>query len=406
MCDEHGAAEVEALGRPPASADLLAQHAPALLHEAQVGLFVLDVVDQRILYANPYFAELVGRSPEELLTIPVLDMVEPEYRDLVAERLRERIAGKPVAPYTVIGRRKDGTNFDAHIAGRRLEVDGRLTLVVTITDLSDYNRVLRQTQRIQAQKEAAEAAAEAKSRFLAAVNHDLRQPLHAVELISTALRRNLVHPAALLLCDRIDQATTSMTALLDSLLDVYRLDSGALHPNVRTFPAGDLLRDLGSEFGPVARERGLRLRVTHTAKTVVSDPAILRRILANLVNNALRYTQEGSVQIVCRRDVSGVRIEVRDSGPGIARDEHQRIFDEFTRGASSADGTPGTGLGLNIVSRMASALQAPVTLRSEPGRGSVFAITLPRGPDVATHDSGQPSEPAASAAIPQFSETG
>ncbi len=404
MHDEHGAVEAEPDGRPPPSADLLALHAPALLHEAQVGLFVLDVVDQRILYANPYFAELVGRSPEELLTIPVLDMVEPEYRDLVATRLHERIAGKPVAPYTVIGRRKDGTNFDAHIAGRRLEVDGRLALVVTITDLSDYNRVLRETQRIQAQKEAAEAAAEAKSRFLAAVNHDLRQPLHAIELISTALRRNLVHPAALRLCDRIDQAATSMTALLDSLLDVYRLDSGALHPNVRAFPAGDLFRDLGSEFGPMARERGLRLRVTHTAKTVVSDPAILHRILANLVNNALRYTRQGSVQIVCRRDAAGVRIEVRDSGPGIARDEHERIFDEFTRGTSSADFPPGTGLGLNIVSRMASALQAPVVLRSEPGRGSVFAIVLPRSPDLATPDADRRADPAP-ATLSRFNET-
>ncbi len=405
MCDEQGATEAETDGRPYAPAELLARHGPALLHEAQVGLFVLDVVDQRILYANPYFAELVGRSPEELLTIPVLDMVEPEYRNLVAERLRERIAGKSVAPYTVIGRRKDGTNFDAHIAGRRLEVDGRLTLVVTITDLSDYNRVLRQTQRIQAQKEAAEAAAEAKSRFLAAANHDLRQPLHAIELISTALRRNLAHPAALLLCDRVDQATTSMTALLDSLLDVYRLDSGALHPNVQTFPAGDLLRDLGTEFGPVARERGLRLRVTHTAKTVVSDPAILRRILANLVNNALRYTLRGSVQIVCRRAGSGcVRIEVRDSGPGIPRDEHQRIFDEFYRGAPSADRSPGTGLGLNIVSRMAGALQAPVALRSEPGRGSVFAVTLPRGPDVEMRNRRAPAR-RAPAALRLFSET-
>ncbi len=241
-------------------------------------------------------------------------------------------------------------------------------------------KIANATQQLQQQKEAAEAANQAKSRFLAAASHDLRQPLHAIELFAAALRQRVQGQEARELGDKLGQAIASMDALFSTLLDIYRLDSGALQPEKRAFSIGELFAGLEEEFRIDALRRGLRLRVVPSAKVALSDPLLVRRIVANLLVNALRYTTQGTVLLACRGDPAGLRVEVRDSGPGIDEAEQENIFREFYR---VADGTSerGMGLGLTIVARLAELLQASVQVRSRPGRGSVFSVILPRGRD-------------------------
>jgi two-component system, sensor histidine kinase len=240
-------------------------------------------------------------------------------------------------------------------------------------------RIERATRQLQAQKRAAEAANEAKSRFLAAASHDLRQPLHAIELLASALRYKVRGKEAREVFDKLDQAIGSMDSLFNSLLDVYRLDSGVLKVRPRLFALRELIRSLEAEFRGEAQSRGLRLRFAPTAKVAHCDPVLLRRILANLISNALRYTPAGSVMVVCRRDGNGaVRIEVRDSGAGIEAHKHDLIFQEFYR-IEGVEEEQGKGLGLAIVARVAALLDTQVHVRSAPGKGSCFSIIVPRG---------------------------
>jgi len=256
-------------------------------------------------------------------------------------------------------------------------------LQISQKDLEE--RIAQATRQLQAQMEAAEGANQAKSRFLAAASHDLRQPLHAIELFAAALRRKARGYEMRELCEKLEESIASMDSLFNSLLDVYRLDSGVLQPTLRSFPIQELFRSLEAEFRGEAAARGLRLRLIPSSKFVRSDPMLLRRILANLIGNALRYTQTGSVAVTCRRDAAGYRIEVRDSGPGIEPDEQKRIFQEFYR-IESTVANDGRGLGLAIVARIAALLQTEIRIRSQVGRGSVFSIIVPRGPDALAAD--------------------
>jgi len=169
--------------------------------------------------------------------------------------------------------------------------------------------------------------------------------------------------------------------LFSTLLDIYRLDAGALQPEQRVFSIGELFAGLEEEFRIEALRRGLRLKVLPSSKVALSDPLLVRRIVANLLVNALRYTNQGTVLLVCRRDPAGLRVEVRDSGPGIDEAEQENIFREFYRVADETS-ERGMGLGLTIVARLAELLHASVQLRSRPGRGSVFSLILPRGRDL------------------------
>ncbi len=240
-------------------------------------------------------------------------------------------------------------------------------------------RIERATRQLQAQTRTAEAANEAKSRFLAAASHDLRQPLHAIELLASALRHKVRGKEAREVFENLDQAIGSMGSLFNSLLDVYRLDSGVLKVRPRLFSLRELTRSLEAEFQAEAQSRGLRLRFAPTAKVAQCDPVLLRRILANLISNALRYTPSGSVMVACRHDASGaVRIEVRDSGAGIEAQKHDLIFQEFYR-VEGVEEEQGKGLGLAIVARVAALLDTQVHVRSAPGKGSCFSIVVPRG---------------------------
>src|SRR5690606_5111728 len=236
-------------------------------------------------------------------------------------------------------------------------------------------RVGERTAMLEAAKREAERANDAKSRFLAAIGHDLLQPLHAAHLFADALQQR-ADPQQRELARQIGSALDATTDLLGTLLDMSRLEAGGLGPGPRDFPLADVLDPLVAQFGVLAREQGLRLRHVPTRAWVRSDPQLLRRVLQNFLANALRYTRDGGVLLGVRRAGDALRIEVHDSGPGIAEHRREAIFEEFRRGEDAPG--QGLGLGLSIARRIAVLLDSDVSLRSVPGRGSRFAIDVPR----------------------------
>jgi signal transduction histidine kinase/Na+/proline symporter len=237
-------------------------------------------------------------------------------------------------------------------------------------------RVADRTTLLEHAKREAERANDAKSRFLAAIGHDLLQPLHAAHLFTEALAQQLSERGQRELIMQTRGALDSTSDLLTGLLDMSRLEAGGLSAQARDFPLAEVLDPLLSEFRALAAERGLVLRCRPTRAWVRSDPQLLRRVLQNFLANAVRYTAQGRVLLGLRRDGGQLRIEVHDTGPGIPQDQQRIIFEEFRRGEDAAG--PGLGLGLAIAERMAQLLAAPLTLRSRPGIGTVFAISVPR----------------------------
>jgi len=234
-------------------------------------------------------------------------------------------------------------------------------------------------------KETAEKANSSKTRFLAAAGHDLLQPLYAAQLSMSTLVELQGDPAAAKLCRQVDRALVTIEAYLRSILDISKLDAGVVTPEFQSVRLSDMFQSLDSDFRPIVERKNLKLRFRPTDAAVVSDPILLRRILQNLVSNATRYTSEGGVFIGARRRGDSVRIEVSDTGIGVAPQEIDRIFEEFHRAhaAEAPQSGEGLGLGLSIVQRMSQALDHRVEVRSNPGRGSRFTVVAPLAePDV------------------------
>ena len=255
---------------------------------------------------------------------------------------------------------------------RRIEVANRDELGNLAANL---NRMNDELGRLYQQLEAANLA---KSRFLAAASHDLRQPLHALNLFVAQLRTETDQAERSRVAAQIDAAVTAMNDLFNALLDISRLDAGALAPDVTDFPLAHVLQRIERTFAPAAREKGLRLRIVTSDAWVRSDCILLERILLNLVSNALRYTDRGGVTVGCRRRGRRLRIEVWDSGIGIPEDQRENIFGEFYQLADSERSRRGgLGLGLAIVDRLCRLLDHPLELISTLGRGSRFTVSLP-----------------------------
>ncbi len=255
---------------------------------------------------------------------------------------------------------------------RRIEVPNRDELGNLAANL---NRMNDELGRLYRQLEAANLA---KSRFLAAASHDLRQPLHALNLFVAQLRTETDPAERSRVTGQIDAAVTAMNDLFNALLDISKLDAGVLAPEPTTFPVAHLLKHMETTFAPAAREKGLRLQFVPSAAWVRSDFILLERILLNLVSNAIRYTVRGGVLVGCRRRGQQLRIEVWDSGIGIPEDQRENIFGEFCQlAASERDRRGGLGLGLAIVDRLCRLLDHRLELTSTLGRGSRFALSLP-----------------------------
>ena len=247
-------------------------------------------------------------------------------------------------------------------------------------ELLKKTRIQKQTeQKMREAKEAAEAANLSKTRFLAAASHDLLQPLNAAKLFIASLMQTDLRPGQAEIVESLSRSFNSVESILEALLDISRLDASGAEFSITGFDIDGLFDALRAEFAPVARHKGIELRFVQCSANVLSDRRYLQRIVQNLLSNAIKYTEAGKVLVGCRRRGGKLRIEVHDTGIGIARQDQRRIFEEFQR-LDPGRGDQGMGLGLSFVERACKHLGHGLDLVSEPGKGSVFAV----GVDIAT----------------------
>jgi len=379
----------------------------AALEHLPQGISVVDK-DLRLVAWNRRYVELLD-YPEGLISMgrPIEEVFRyngqrgllgggeaGDTEEMIARRLAHMRAGDA---YTRERTLPDGTVIETR--GNPMPGGGFVTSYFDVTaykraqdSLREINetletRVAERTRELTALNEAlaeagfaAERANQAKTRFLAAASHDLVQPMNAARLFVSSLDRRGLPPSSAALIGQVENSLTAAEALLASLLDISRLDAGAQEAHPEHFELSRVLEPLAAEFRALAETRGLELRAVASRAVVLSDPRLLRRVLQNFLSNAVRYTRRGRVVLGCRRVHGALRIEVWDSGPGIPADKQREIFEEFRRlDAQDAGGERGLGLGLAIAERIAQRLGHRLSLRSWPGRGSVFAITVPLG---------------------------
>ncbi|MDD1496985.1 PAS domain-containing hybrid sensor histidine kinase/response regulator [Agrobacterium sp. CNPSo 3708] len=239
-------------------------------------------------------------------------------------------------------------------------------------ELTRVNRELAEARA------AADEANIGKTRFFAAAGHDILQPLNAARLYSSALVERIGHSENTNLVQNIDSALESVETILGAVLDISRLDTGSMKPRMASVPLNDLLKRIETDFAPMAREKNLEFVVMPTSLMVRSDINLLRRLIQNLVSNAIKYTMSGKVLVGARRRGGDVVIQVMDSGMGIPASKFRTIFKEFTRLDGGMKAAAGLGLGLSIVDRLSRVLHHPVQLSSVVGRGTSFQVQLPR----------------------------
>ena len=284
-----------------------------------------------------------------------------------------------------------------------LRLAGMLLVIITLTTLlaRNYRQALQRVielklradgllEELRVEKQAAEAARHeaevanrAKTQFFTAASHDLRQPLHAMGLFAEALRQRTHEPEVAHLVNSINASVDALEGLFSELLDITRIDAGGVEVRPQHFELEEILRKLRLHFEPTAFEKGLALTLRGGQRVVHADPLLVERILRNLVSNAIRYTNDGGVLVAARARGDQVLLQVWDSGLGIREEEQAKIYEEFYQVPNTPAVAPhqrkGLGLGLAIVKRLADLMEAPITLRSRPGRGTVFSLWLPAG---------------------------
>ena len=283
--------------------------------------------------------------------------------------------------------------FTRRILPYRTQDEEVAGVVITFTDITESKQSAKALELVTRQAEQANAS---KSRFLAAASHDLRQPLQTLTLLQGLLEKTVTSDKAHALLGRLDETLGAMSGMLNTLLDINQIEAGTVRAEIVSFRIGDLLDRLKQEFAYPAQAQGLALHVVPCNLTISSDPRLLEQMIRNLLSNALKYTMHGKVLLGCRRHEGSLSIEVWDSGVGIPKEDLQSVFQEYHQLDNPArERSRGLGLGLSIVQRLAGLLEHPLRVRSEPGRGSVFAIEVKLAPP------GSPSQPEA---LPQCAD--
>lgn len=279
-------------------------------------------------------------------------------------------------------------------SAEKIHISLGIMLLVALMALSYFavinNRGLKETLRLrfenvelvkqlQVQKHEAEQANIAKSKFLAAASHDLRQPLHALTLFTSVLDESIQYPKVRKVVDQIKASVDALQNLFNALLDISRLDAGVIQVEKSDFYLQPLLDKLANDFNPLAKEKGLRIDCPASSYAVRSDLTLLERILRNYISNAIRYTNSGVITVACITDGENITIKVSDTGLGITQENQQVIFDEFHQlGNPERDRSKGLGLGLAIVHRTAKLLGHSINVESQPGKGSTFSVSVPQ----------------------------
>lgn len=379
-------------GQPP-TADHVVRHVSISLPRVE------RIEDALFAAAGPAIPSVLGRvevsvtrdavdafTREALIRAALLMLAALTLTGIVAWRLSDRLARQLNHISRVVARlARDDLSVRTH-----LPVLGEVGQLATgVNDMANAlqtqrtqmeARIQAATADLAAKKDMAERANTAKSRFFAAASHDLRQPLHALSLFVATLKARNRQVETQPLIDNIEASTAAMELLFNALLDISRLDAGAIEPRPVHFSLERLFADLDKQFSALAMDKQLSLRFRGTVPALYSDPLLIERILANLVANAIRYTDDGGVLVTCRPRGRTVCLAVYDTGRGIPEDQQESVFQEFVQLHNAArDRSKGLGLGLAIVSRLGRLLGHRVVLRSRPGHGSVFSIDVPLG---------------------------
>lgn len=344
-----------------------------VLYSTDVATLFLDL-DLNIRFFTPAARAIFRVIPTDVGR-PLADLASVSGDDALTLDAREVLA--TFAPIEREAAGADGQWFLRRIQPYRTE-GGRVEgVVITYVDITERKRT--NTALVAAMSEA-DRATKAKSRFLAAASHDLRQPLQSMALLHKLLAPNKRSTEGARLALLLDQTLNSMTAMLDSMLDVNRIESGIVRPDLRPVAIAPLIQRLVDEFGPQCRLQGLKLKSVPCKAWVRTDPQLLEQMLRNLLSNALKYTPEGGILMGCRRRGDLLTVHVRDSGIGVAASETKAIFDAYHqvgKTPSLSGHSLGLGLGLSIVQRLAQLLEHQISVRSSLGRGADFMITLP-----------------------------
>jgi signal transduction histidine kinase len=368
---------------------------PIRLDEANIGhIFIrvslqnarINFLMQAILVIG---VNLLGFLLVLRLGLPFLDSIVKPVKELadVSQLVRmdksfsRRVAPlAPGKPHDEIGELIE--SFNAMLAEIE-QRDSFLAIYQTGLEAMVYERTesLRvANQELRVAKEAADVASQAKSRFLAAASHDLRQPLQAINLFQNALHATALNPEQKNICNYLSQASSSLGELLNTLLDISKIDGGVITPRPEIIGVHDLFGRIDTELAPLAAEKSLRFRLRYPASDIAlfTDEKLLKSLLHNLIGNAIKYTEQGGVLVAVRQRGEQALVQIWDSGIGIAPEHMEAIFDEYFQVANAErDRTKGLGLGLAIVRRLAKLLDTDVVCRSRPGRGSVFEFRLP-----------------------------
>jgi len=350
------------------------------------------VVDQGgdITLVNRQAEKMFGYSRHEMIGEPVemlvprqsaADHVEQRQSYINTPRLREMGAGGGL-----LGLRRDGSEFSVEIGLSPFDTADGPFVCSAVRDVTARKTM---EQEVATARQEADRANRANSAFLAAASHDLRQPVQALSLLSGAMRRTTTDPKMLEMIEIQSQSLTAMTNLLNSLLDISRLNAGAVAATFEDFPIAQLLEHQAGEFSRQAKRKGLSIEVLSCAAIIRSDPNLLAEILQNFVSNSVRYTKSGKITIQCSVEGQFCRVQVCDTGIGIEADQLEEVFAEFYQCKTASVSAEGFGLGLAIVRRLSDLLGHEVEVESEPGSGSCFSIIVPIVPASSGCDSTQ-----------------
>jgi two-component system, sensor histidine kinase len=349
----------------------------ALVESSRDAIFVFDR-DGCLLVANATFLELAGLAREAAIGRQLVMVHDPDLRRTV-DRLRQRVVATRVPQAADLrlqspdGEQHVLQTICAPIFGERGEVGAVAGIGRDITEARKAAENLRQARN------RAEAADRAKTRFLAAASHDLRQPLQAAVILSDLVARKIGTGAdAAKSAENLRRALDDLKRLVEGLFDVSRLDSGSVRLEVAVFPLQPLLDQISVTYIEQAKRKGVVLSVCCTDAVVRSDRILLGRLLSNLIDNAVKYTQVGSVTVECQSEHDLLQIRVEDTGVGISQEDLSRIWLEFEQlHNQQRDRRQGLGLGLAIVRRLSALLEHPVEVHSDPGKGSLFSVSVP-----------------------------
>ena len=352
----------------------------ALMDCAADAMVVVDG-SGRIVQVNARTETLLGYRRQELIGEPIELLIPERYRDAHRVSCDTYVHAPVLRPvgtsHELCARRRDGTEIPVEVSLGPIATSEGLQIASTIRDISERRRALAELREARV---SAEKADRAKSTFLATASHDLRQPLQTLSLLNATLRRMVKDPDPADALSQQEAAIGVMSRLLNALLDISKLECGAVKPVPTNWQVVTLFDQLRSEFAQVAADKGLQLEVESAAAWVRSDLSLAGQVLRNLMSNAIRYTQRGSVRLRARAQDGAVRIEVSDTGIGMAPEELGHIYEEFYQiGVPTHATREGYGLGLSIVRRIVRLLGVGLEVRSEVGQGSTFVLTLPAG---------------------------